>query len=151
MDVRSNLAYDYSQFEEKQNNQKPQIKKVPKRKNAQKGISVLKSVSYLMVAVVVLGVLIYSRATQAELEAEYTATKKEINQVTNQNVILQNKVESQLSLKNIEVIARDRLGLQKVDNAQIECINFDIKNKAEIVKKQSLWNKVCDFVSNLFN
>lgn len=150
MDARSNLAYDYSRFEEKQNIEKPEIKQVASRKAIHKGVSSTRAVCYVLATVVVLGMMIYARATQAELEAKYTEITKKTNQLTNDNIILQNQIESKLSLKNIEDIAQKKLGLVKVDNSQIECINFDIENKAEVVKKQTLWSSISGWFTNLF-
>lgn len=153
MDRRSNLAYDYSHFEQSAEaaQEKPTIQEVRKKQLHDKTISAAKSVGYIAMAVIMLSIVIYGRATQAELEADYAATVKEINRVTNDNIILQNQLESKLSLKNIEEIAKNELGLTKVDNSQIECINFNLENKAEIIKKQSIWSTVSNWFTGLFN
>lgn len=150
MDVRSNLAYNYNAFEEKQTIKKPEIKQITAKKVVSKGVSPFKAACYVLTVVVVLGIIIYGRATQAELEAQYTKTVKEMSQLANENIILQNQIESKLSIKNIEEIAQNQLGLIKVDNSQIECINFNIESKAEVVKKQTIWSSVSGWVTSLF-
>lgn len=147
----SNTAYDYSRFEEKEVQSKPQIQQVAKRKAAAKTVSVAKAGLYVLTAVIMLSMLIYGRAAQAELDSQYTSTLKAVNTLKDENALLQIKLESEMSLKNIEDIAKNELGLQKLNDQQIEYINFNTENKAEVLKKQSIWSSISTWFGNLFS
>ncbi len=151
MDSRSNLAHDFRQFEEREVPVKPQIKQVKKSKNATKTLSMARAVSYLLIAIVMLSMLIYSRAMQAEIDAEYSKTTKGISKIMDDNSHLKIKLESKMSLKNIEDIATSKLDLVKLDDRNIEYLNLNIENKAQVIKPKTLWTNVSDWFSGLFH
>lgn len=150
MNQKSNLAYDYERFEERPKQSKPQIQQIVKPRVSHKRVSLIKALAYLSVAVALISMLIYGRAVQAELEAEYSQTLKEISKVKDENTRLQIQLDSELSLKNIEEIAENELGLKKADEGTVEYFTFEIENKAEVLKKPSLWTSFEIWLKGIF-
>ena len=151
MDVRSNLAHDYSRFEEDEDQVKPHIKQLAKHKVRPKTTSVARAASYMLITIVMLSMLIYCRAMQVELDAKYSSTVKGISKIKDENNHLQIKLESKMSLKNIEDIATNQLFLEKVDDQNIEYLNLNIKDKVEVIKKKSVWSNVSGWLSGIFD
>ena len=75
--------------------------------------------------------------------------KKELDSINNTNAQLKLAAEQKVNLSDIEIYAREKLGLQKPQNYQIEYINIDkhdlIDNKAVVSKK----NGIKEFFDNI--
>lgn len=151
MQKNQSTAYDYSRFETTKKKKEPSIKEVAiKRPHTHKG-GLLKTVFYLCIAIAMVGSLLYCKAMQVQIESEYTQTMKEINSLKSENTSLQIELESKLSLKNIELIAQNDLGLEKIDDQKIEYINFNEYDKVEVLQEKGLWNKIIDTVKDFFS
>lgn len=151
MQHNSNLAYDYSRFEEQSPKKKPQIETVSKPKRVAKRVSVARACVYMFIAIGMMSLLLYGRAQQTELEQEYKVITAQVNDAKSENTRLQMKLESKLSLNNIEQIAQGQLGLTKLDQSQVEYINFNTEDKAEVLKEKTLWSSITSWFEGLFN
>lgn len=142
-------AYDYSRFEEKKENHK--IKEVKIKNKKTKKFSMLKNVLSILIAVTMVSTLLYCKAMQIELDSEYTSTVKEIDLLKAENTRLEIELESKLSLKNIEEIATERLGLEKINDQMIEYINFNEQDKIEVLQEKGFFEKIIDSVKDFFS
>ena len=142
-----NLAYDYARFEEKD---RTEIKAIAKAKKPKKKASIMKGVCYMVVAVVMLSMLIYTRAVQTELSKDYETTQADITRVKNENSRLEIKLQSKLSIENIEEISKEELGLTEVRSQQMEYVEFQDESKAEVVEQTSIWKNIVNWFKDLF-
>ena len=138
-------AYEYQRFEEPE---KKKIKQVPGRALS-KGFSAAKAVLYMLVVVVLASMLIYTRVEQMVLNDQYNTLLGQLNEIKNTNASLQLQLETRLSLNNIEAYAREHLGMSEVKNQQIEYINFDTLNKAEVIEQDSFWEELLQWFRSL--
>ncbi|MEG2813677.1 MAG: hypothetical protein RSA79_03655 [Oscillospiraceae bacterium] len=143
----TNLAYEYSRFEEKTKDEKPQIRQI---KTKRKKVSVLKALSYMFVTLVLLSMLIYSQAMRVEIDAQNTKINAQIEEVKADNIRKQIKLSSSLSMKNIEELAKSDLGLEKQLDQQVDVIDFPIQNKSEVIKEQTVWDNVKSWFQKVF-
>lgn len=147
MTTKDNLAYDYSRFEEKDRAQIKALAAAPKPK---KGMSVLRAVCYLLVAVAMLSMLIYTKVEQTELSKKYDNTVTMINYWKNENSRLEIQLQKELSPDNLEEVAKTELGLNKIRDQQIEYIEFEEKGQAEVIEQGSFWKDIVNWFKNLF-
>lgn len=147
MTNNTNLAYEYTRFEEKPKNEKPKISQVRIKK---KKVSVVKALCYMVVAFSLLSMLIYSQAMKVEIDAENSKIQAQIEDIKSDNIRKQIQLQSSLSLKNIEEIAKSELGLEKQVDQQVDIIDFPIENKSELVKKQSVFDEIKAWFQKVF-
>lgn len=140
-------AYEYDRFEE------PEKKKIGQTSGRapQKSFSAGKAVLYMLVVVVMASMLIYTRVEQTILNDQYNTLLSQLNEIKNANASLQLQLETRLSLNNIESYARERLGMSEVKNQQIEYVNFDTLNKAEVIEQDSFWEELLNWFKGLGN
>ena len=140
-------AYEYDRFEEPE---KKEIKQTPGRA-PQRSFSAGKAVLYMLVVVVMASMLIYTRVEQTILNDQYNTLLSQLNEMKNANASLQLQLETRLSLNNIESYARESLGMSEVKNQQIEYVNFDTLNKAEVIEQDSFWEELLNWFKGLGN
>lgn len=151
MPHQHNAAYDYSLFEAKPAQSKPDIKEVAiKRQQHRKG-NALKATFSIIVAIVMVSALLYCRAIQVELDANVSSIEQQLKLAVSENITLKVELESKLSLKKIEEIATEELGLEKMDDLKIEYINFNESDKAEVIAEKGFFEKTIDAIKGFFS
>lgn len=153
MNERTSLAYEYHRFEEAEQleteRKKPQIQTVKKSKVLKKQTGVLRAACCMSVIVLTLSTLIYTRVVQTELSADYNTAITELNSIKSENARLQVQLEEELSADNIEAIARQQLNMQEIDNSKVEYVDFNSDPKAEVLKKQSVFDEILSWLRSL--
>ena len=83
--------------------------------------------------------------------------KKELSTIQKENEKLEVKTENELNLNNIEQSAKEKLGMQKLDNKQMVYVTLDKKDYVEsaapqIVKnsEESFFNKAINTLKQIF-
>lgn len=148
MNQKNNLAYDYARFEERDRSQIQEVKKSPAPK---KRIGAVRAVCYMAMIGIMLGMLVYPRVVQTNLNDEYIKTMASISEMKGENARLQLLMESQLSTDNIEQIARSEYGMESLNNQQVEYISFETQNKVEIVEQNNFWENIGGWLKGLFH
>lgn len=147
MNSGASVAYDYYRFEERD---RAEIKAIAKQPKQKKGLSVVKAVCYMMVAVTMLSALIYTRVVQAELNSEYETTVSALNLQKGENSRLTIELEQKLSRSNVEESAR-AMEMGEMQQYQIEYVHFNTENKVEVIEEKNFLEKAVDWVKGLFN
>jgi len=142
----TSVAYDYQRFEESGHTGIQALAKAKKPKNKK---SVAKVVCYMFIVAAMLSAVIYTRVVQAELNSEYVETLEMVNQVKNENARLQIELEKRLSLGNLEETARG-LNMGELQQHQVEYVQFDSKNKVEVIENPGFFKKISNWFGNLF-
>lgn len=115
------------------------------RNNGMKGyILTIKSISYMILLILLVGLFIYLQTVQTRLNSEYVDLSSELNLLTSENVRLQVKMESELSNDAIEQIARE-LGMEELTNSNIEYISFNPEAVAEVMDRGNIFDRVVDW------
>ncbi len=133
-----------------QNKRKPA--NVAKKTSAKKAVS--KKYMVLGVSIFFIFAFVISfRATQIEkADVNIQAQRNQIDKLKNENAELSLDLQKALSLTNIEKQAKDKLGMQKLQNNQIRYIKLDKRDYVEPVsiirieeKEESLFKRVINF------
>lgn len=108
----------------------------------------IKILLYLIFFIFLLGISIYFRSIQIELNSEYESLSSQLNLITSENVRLQVKMESELSNDAIEELARD-IGMEELSSSNIEYITFNPSAKAEVLSGGNIFEKVIDWCETI--
>ena len=131
------------------NNTKKKYKK--KTNSAHK----IKSVSYVLVAFLMLFTICYRNSLIDEKYAEVKSLKNEIALIQKENDQLEANIESSLNLNNIEKEAREILGMQKLSNDQIIYVNLPktdyVETSPEEIEKNQEQNLFIKTINTLLS
>lgn len=152
--ARSNLAYDYRRLAEREAAKAPQIREVRKQESHEEkrtGLSMAKVSVMLVIVVAMLSALLYTRVVQVEVTREYNRAETTLAAMKSENSTLMKQLENKLSIANIEAIALDQLGMQKLENRQIQYITFETEDVVEVVQSPNLFEQIGSFFAGLFS
>lgn len=104
----------------------------------------LKLSMYLLLILSLVGVIIYYQTVQSQLNSEYETLSSQLNLITSENILLQVKLESELSNDAIEELARD-IGMEELSNSNIEYISFNPTAKAQVMDSGNFFERIVDW------
>ena len=136
----------------KKTNVKPQNTKKPSKQ--QKNKYNYKPVVYIGLAFVMLFTISYRYSLINEEYNSKENIKSKVSAVQKENEQLKVSIENSLNLNNIEKIAREKLGMQKLDNSQKVYVSLPKKDYVEPAVEQiktddedvSLFEKIMNFI-----
>lgn len=141
-----NAAYEYPRFEDK----RKEIKSVPRKSGARpKTFNAAKAIVCMLMVVALASTLVYTRVVQTELINDYNQMTGKVDSLKSENAALQLELETKLSLSNIEAYAKEQLAMSELKNQQVEYINFDAQNKAEVIDQESFWEDILGWFNGL--
>ena len=134
MDAMKQRAYDLSDYEKEQYSSDSELKVIKGRnKKSSSGMSV-GTIAVVLLLIGLIAATLYSNAVINELGNQINKANTEYAQLVSQNKKLTAVLESKVSLKNVESIASDKLGLAKMEPYQIEYVNLLPEDKIEYIK-----------------
>ncbi|MGN1107501.1 MAG: hypothetical protein ACI4RH_12695 [Huintestinicola sp.] len=139
-DRNSNLAYDLSRYENyeeraslrRQNNISSTAAPKPKPVIAAPMLVLL-----IILAGAMLSFCITSKANIAAVHAAIVNEEATVRALEQENVSMITRLEQKSSQKVVEDYAENVLGMQKLDNAQVEYISLESGNKVEIPQQDT--------------
>ncbi len=148
----NNLAYDISKYDEiiREDSKKKErpitLTKPLRHTGSPIVISITALIAGIMLYLVVLG-----KVESADIHNQINKLKREMDTIHSENVLMQTQIEGKTSLKVVEEYASEVLGMEKLDNSQIEYISLGNENAVEIPDKNENWfvnfkNSFNDFV-----
>ena len=151
------LQPEYSPRREKKNKLKV-VKDLPRQevKMTKEQMHVRKRVVLLVVAIfVVLLTVSYRNSQINEKFSQVQKLKKELSSIQKENEQLKVNIENSLNLNNVEKIAKEKLGMQKLTNRQTLYVSLPkrdyVEAATEEVKKEEDKNWFQKIVDSLFN
>ena len=125
----TNVAYDLSRFDIEKNKK---VETAPKMEvvhsaSLKRGTAIKGFVLSIFVFVV-LGAMLLSMANINELSSTLAKETQTLNELKSESVVLQTRLDSQMSLANVEDYAKTVLGMQKLETSQMQCINVKTDN-----------------------
>lgn len=115
-----------------------------------------KALLYIFVGFSILFAISYRNSQITETFNEKEKLKEEVSAIQKENEQLQISIENSMNLNNIEQLAKERLGMQKLNNDQKIYVSLDKKDYIEaateevvIEESTSLWDKIVEFFTNL--
>ena len=113
-----------------------------------------KVVVYIALGFIVLFAISYQNSLITESFNEKEALKKNLATIEKENEQLKVNIENSLNLTNIEQLAKERLGMQKLDNSQKVYINLDKKDYVQsateevvIEQEKTWWEKIIEVLT----
>ncbi len=135
-DRNSNLAYDLSRYEARDERAKSREhikpKTAPKPSEAP---AAAMAVMLIIAAGALLSMCISSKADIAAVHAAIVAQEAEVASLQQENNTMKMALEQKSSQKAVETYAEEILGMQKLDNSQVEYVSLESGNMVEISEK----------------
>lgn len=160
----TNAAYDFSLFEptEKEKLNKAPSSKLIKlskeqlyksRRKKYNHLSIISVILFSCITLTILFTIITSQIELTELTAKTEVAKKLLDEKQSIYTQLEMKVESKLSLNQVEAYSRDVLGMQPIQPYQIKYISMASGDKSEIKKDdpKSWFQVVSEAISDMLS
>ena len=117
--------------------------KIEMKKNTSPRAPMIRITLSLIVVFALLGVLIYSRVEQLNLNNQITAKQHEYSDLQADNVRMQSEIAGRTSSKKIQEYAEDVLNMHPIDVSQIEYVRIQTDDVVEIPEaEQNLFVRV---------
>lgn len=88
-------------------------------------------------------IVINSYVQLNEVYSDISEATTELNELRSENVRMQTELEGQASIRNIKEYAEERLGLQKIDQSQIQYIQIQTEDEVIVEEpEQNIFIKV---------
>ena len=139
-------------YEKKKNSTqkaKKQNKNQNKKQNKQQGKQKVKTVVSIVFVFSILFAISYQNSLITESFNQKEDLKKNLSAIEKENEQLQVNIEKSLNLNKVEQSAKEKLGMQKLDNSQKVYINLPKQDYVESNKEQvlpqeneSFWSKI---------
>lgn len=130
MNNEHNLAVDYQKEDDaavKKNIS--YIKRPAKSLKKNLGIAVGLVILLALVAVAIAG-----RVEISELYAQRAALETKLTKIQDENIDLEGEITEKTGMTKVEEYAENKLGLHKLDKSQIEYVEIEENEKADVVK-----------------
>lgn len=96
-------------------------------------------------ALLLLAPVVYAQVEVKEVTTEITKANQEYDTILNEQKRMQSELESKMSIKNVEEYAEQVLGLQKLDQSQIEYLQLQTDDIVAIPEQEkNLFIKIKD-------
>ena len=92
---------------------------------------------FLIAGIVVLLLLtVNCSITQNEKNAELRTLNNELSQVSNEGTKLQIEIDRRSDFFSVEQYATEKLGMHKVENYQVQYVQYDVSGTAELLHQE---------------
>ena len=152
------LQPEYNPKKKQQRNNLRIVKDLPKQevKMPKEQIKQRKKIAFLVIAIFVILLTISYRNSQInEKFGEVQTLKKELSSLQKENEQLKVNIENGLNLNNIEKIAKEKLGMQKLTNRQTMYVNLPkrdyVEAASEEVKKEENTSWFEQIINSIFH
>ena len=150
--MKTNAAYDLSQFAVTEPRERVRVVKTGKQVQAAEDRKFMLQFIALTVVMIALAVYtVYSNMLLTKTKALITRSSAELVELQSENVYLDYQIESMVSLKNAEEYAANELGLIKLDTAQIEYVNLEGQNRIVMQQADGVRGAVASFFGTVMD
>lgn len=94
----------------------------------------LKAVTFTMIALIVLGSLIYSRVVLTNLKSELASENAKLATSQSENVVLKMKFNSMMSMDKVAEYAQSKLGMVKRESYQVSYFDSSSSDGAQLTE-----------------
>lgn len=154
-----NSAYDYktgtynraesveAPLHEREHLEEPEYNpQISMRRTEARSGSVLTIILVAVLAVALLGAVIYTFNRRNTIYNQVAAANSELTKAEAENIRLQSELESRMTAKNVEDYAENVLGMQKMDSSQVEYIKIQTDDVVNIPEpEEGILGKISDF------
>lgn len=133
--MNSSLAYDLSDYELPQAEEKPKLKVV--KSTSQRALSAAlapRTIASFCIVVTLLCLMVYNQVQLNEVAGAINTLNAQLDELDNENVKLNSELESISSLHTIGDLAENKLGMQRLDKYQTVYICLEQEDKVEFAE-----------------
>ncbi|MDO5014950.1 MAG: hypothetical protein Q4E28_03245 [Clostridia bacterium] len=119
------------------------IKKSSKNIRLERQAANIKAIKVVFISALLftmIGLLLFSRVKIDEIGRQEQKLKRQTEVLAGENVRLNTKLETAMSLEKVEDIAKNKLGMVKVQDTQIEYVKMDREDKVTVTEKEDSTN-----------
>lgn len=141
----SSSAYDFSRFEDRSERRTIKVIKNKNPKNCLLfGLTPMAVLFVAAIVVAITSLFIYNNVMLTEIGAQINVATSSLAELENEQVRLQTALETKMSVKNVEDIAQNSLGLVKMDRSQIEYIKLAPEDVVEMAQSTTASKNIVD-------
>ena len=148
----TNAAYDLSRFDT-ENKHNPEVKPAQLQVVESSGIdrsTAIKCFALAMFVIAVCSAMLLSMVKINELTNQLSAENAALEKLKSECVILETRLDSEMSLANVEDYAINVLGMKKIETSQMQCITVKTDNIIQTTdNKKNFFDVVSDVLQDL--
>ena len=126
-------------------------KKIKKTQNKKSVKTQVKAIVYITLIFASLLVISYRNSQINESFNENAALKSKLAAIEKENEQLKVNLENSLNLSNIEKLAKEKLGMQKLDSTQKVYVNLDKKDYVEQASEEVIIEEETNWFQKILN
>lgn len=149
-DRYSNLAYDLSRYEAREERAKSREHITPKKaEKPSETPAAIATIFLIAMAGLLITACITSKADIAAVHAAIVEQEAVVQALEQENTRMKTELEQKSSQKAVETYAEEILGMQKLDKSQVEYVSLESGNVAEIsTKSDDPFTKIKNSIDN---
>lgn len=141
---KTNLAYDFEKLEQHyaapgtpKVKQPPELKVVEGRK-AGSNAAMLRGAAIFAVVLAIVCAILYNNMILTELTSQIEDTQEQFEQLKNEDRLMQVQLEGKTSLRAVQDIAENELGMAKVESYQVQYIDLGAGDRVVLARAPQL-------------
>lgn len=150
--ARQNVAYDLSLFEpaKKPKREQTQMRVIKTKTKKRAQISPMVKLTAISLIIATVLSIILTQVALTEVTMQISEANEQYNDAVSEKVRLDSEMSALISVKNVEKVATQELGLSKIDESQIEYISLNVENQGQVNKQnRNLLEKIKMSFDNL--
>lgn len=142
--AKTSLAYDFEKLEHHyattgvpKVKQPPELKVVESRNSKSNG-SMLRGAAIFVMILTIVSSILYNNMILTELTSKIEDTEAQYEQLKNENRLMQVQLEGKTSLRTVQDIAENQLGMAKVESYQVQYIDLGAGDRVVLARAPKL-------------
>jgi len=142
--AKANLAYDFEKLEQHyaapgslKVKQPPELRVVENR-NAGSNTVMLRGAAIFVVVLCIVCAILYNNMILTELTTQIENTESQFELLKNENRLMQVELEGKTSLRTVQKVAEDQLGMAKVESYQVQYIDLGAGDRVVLAQAPHL-------------
>ena len=142
--AKTNLAYDLEKLEQHyatpgapKVKQPPELKVVGSRK-AQSNKGMLRGAALFVMVLAIVCAILYNKMILTELTSQIEDAQSQYELLKNENRLMQVALENKTSLRSIQEIAENELGMAKVESYQVQYIDLGSGDRVVLARASQM-------------
>ncbi|HWP51680.1 MAG TPA: hypothetical protein VN626_08295 [Clostridia bacterium] len=142
--AKTNLAYDFEKLEQHyaapgvpKVKQPPELRVVENR-NSGSNTAMLRGGAVFVAVLVIVCAILYNNMILTELTSQIEDTEAQFELLKNENRLMQMELEGKTSLRSVQEMAENQLGMAKVESYQVQYIDLGAGDRVVLARAPQL-------------
>ena len=153
--AKDNLAYDFERLERQyaasdavRAKRPPELRIVENRNAAAKGAMNGFALAFAVV-VLIICLMLFNQMKLTELTTQIEDSEQRLTALQNENRLMKVELESKISLRTVQDIAENELGMAPAESYQIQYIDLGVGDQVMLAKAPQL--KLADYIQKAYH